>query len=119
MTREALLRMLGEVAAGHATPEAAADRLAWLPVETVSGADGDRDAVPFARLDHHRLLRAGVPEAVYCPGKTVNQVVEICRRFEARGAGFLATRAEPAVRAALREALPAAVENALGRTVTL
>ena len=117
MTRDALLRVLGEVAAGRSTPEAAADRLAWLPVELVSDPAGNGMPDPYARLDHHRLLRGGIPEVVYCPGKTASQVVEICGRFVARGGGFLATRADPATRSALLAAFPAAVESELARTV--
>ncbi len=59
----------------------------------------DRDPVQelgFARLDHHRALRLGHPETVYCPGKGMKRLVAICRGLARRGEGFLATRAEPA-----------------------
>ncbi|MFS8544000.1 MAG: hypothetical protein LOD91_09210, partial [Limnochordales bacterium] len=61
--------------------------------------------VPFARVDHHRAARHGYPEVVFCQGKTPEQVVAVCRRLAARGDGFLATRADEAVRAALAAAL--------------
>ncbi len=52
----------------------------------------------FATLDHHRALRQGFPEVVYCPGKTPDQVVEICARLAETGDGFLATRASDEAR---------------------
>src|SRR5690606_18556166 len=74
---------------------------------------------PIARLDHHRAVRAGVPEVVFCPGKSPAQVVEICRRFADRSGGFLATRADETIRDALAQAFPAATVNPLGSTVHL
>lgn len=73
----------------------------------------------FATLDHHRSLRLGYPEVVFCPGKTVDQISEICARFADRGEGYLATRAEPAVRERLCAEHPGAERNDLGRTVYL
>lgn len=116
MSRDPLLQLLDAVAAGRLTPEGAAERLAWMPVEEVASGDGD---VPFARVDHHRELRQGYPEVVYCPGKTPDQVVEICARLAARGSGFLATRADDEVRRRLAESFPGAEVNTLGRIVHL
>ena len=113
MTPETLLRLLESVAAGDASPTTALERLSWLPVEPV----GDTDA--FARLDHHRALRVGFAEVVFCQGKTAEQSVEICRRLAARDGSFLATRADAVTQDALAAAFPAASVNALGRTVWL
>jgi pyridinium-3,5-biscarboxylic acid mononucleotide synthase len=115
MSPERLLELLEAVAAGQATPAAAAERLAWLPMEEVS--DGGADA--FARVDHHRALRLGFPEVVFCEGKTPEQSVEICQSLAARAGGFLATRANTATQASLAAAFPAAEVNRLGRTVWL
>ncbi len=116
MRRDQLLRLLEDVAGGAVAPERALERLAWSPVEAVDGAP---EGVAFARIDHHRAVRNGHPEVVYCPGKTPEQVVEICARLAARGGGFLATRAEERVRAALVGRFPAAEANELGRIVHL
>ncbi|HEX6132938.1 MAG TPA: nickel pincer cofactor biosynthesis protein LarB [Longimicrobiales bacterium] len=115
MTPEAMLRLLESIAAGEATPSAVLERLAWLPVEEV----GDTSNPPFARLDHHRILRVGFGEVVFCEGKTTEQCVEICRRLAARDSGFLATRTGDAARAALASEFPAADVNDLARTVWL
>jgi pyridinium-3,5-biscarboxylic acid mononucleotide synthase len=52
--------------------------------------------VPFARLDHHRRSGRGTRRWCTGPGKTIPQLLEICRRFARRGDGFLVTRLEPA-----------------------
>lgn len=73
----------------------------------------------FARLDHHRALRQGYPEVVYCPGKTTEQVALICSRLAAAGEGFLATRATDDVRARLAADHPNVRLNPLARTAHL
>ena len=105
MSTDRVLRLLEDVANGSVDPRQAFDRLGWMPSESVGVHDGDVD---YARLDHHRALRVGFPEVVFCEGKTTDQVVAICQRLGAGGAGFLATRADDAKRAALAAAFPAA-----------
>jgi NCAIR mutase (PurE)-related protein len=116
MLPEQVLRILEAVAAGAATPQTALEQLAWQPVEDVHSTDV---ASVAARIDHHRALRLGFPEVVFCEGKTVEQTVEICTRLAARGAGFLATRADKTKREALANAHPHAHINVLARTVHL
>jgi len=111
-----LHRLLAAVAEGGATVEEAARRLAGLGTEHVAGEDG---VAAWARLDHHRGLRVGMPEVVFGQGKTTLQVVEICARLAARDGGFLATRVTPATAATLRERFPAVEVNDLARTVWL
>jgi pyridinium-3,5-biscarboxylic acid mononucleotide synthase len=114
MTRERVLEILHAVAGGAATPQDALHELAWLPIETVrAGADTPE----YARLDHHRELRVGYPEVVFCAGKKLDQVMAICERLVVRDQGFLATRADDDVRAALRARFPTALVNDLGRVV--
>jgi NCAIR mutase (PurE)-related protein len=116
MTPDTLLRLLESVAAGEATPTAALERLAWMPVEEVGNG---REPDAFARLDHHRALRVGFAEVIFCQGKTAEQSVEIARRLAARDGGFLATRADTVTQDALAAAFPDADVNRLGRTVWL
>ncbi|HEV8616035.1 MAG TPA: nickel pincer cofactor biosynthesis protein LarB [Methylomirabilota bacterium] len=94
MDSAALRRLLEEVSTGRVTIEAAVTRLRGLPYEDLG----------FAKVDTHRALRAGGPEAVFCPGKTPQQVVAIVARLIAEHANVLATRAEPAVAAAVAAA---------------
>jgi pyridinium-3,5-biscarboxylic acid mononucleotide synthase len=94
MDKDALRRLLGDVQGGRVDVDAALARLAALPFEDLG----------FARVDHHRALRAGGPEAVFCPGKTVEQIVAIVSRLSAHHANVLATRCEPDVAAAVAAA---------------
>ena len=109
MTPEHLAGLLAEVAGGTLSPEDALDRLRHFPAEEL----------PYARLDHHRMLRQGHPEVVYCAGKTVEQVEGICTRLAATGDGFLGTRATTEQAEALRRQFPALEWNPLARTVVL
>jgi pyridinium-3,5-biscarboxylic acid mononucleotide synthase len=109
VTPEQLEALLAEVAAGRMAPRAAVDRLRHLPFEDIS----------FARVDHHRALRQGQPEVVFCEGKTPDQVLAICERLHAESGSFLGTRATPAVADALRSRFPDLIWNQLARTVHL
>ena len=109
MRAEQLENMLAEVASGRLTPGAALARLRHLPFEDL----------PFARIDHHRSLRQGHPEVVFCEGKTPDQVVAICERLEAADGTFLGTRASEAVANRLQDRFPSTAWNPLARTVHL
>ncbi|MEP6689193.1 MAG: nickel pincer cofactor biosynthesis protein LarB [Gemmatimonadales bacterium] len=109
MKAEQLEVLLADVAAGRLAPRAALDRLRHLPYEDLA----------FARIDHHRALRQGQPEVVFCEGKTLEQVVAICERLAAATGAFLGTRASEAMAEALRRRFPAVQWNAAARTVFL
>jgi NCAIR mutase (PurE)-related protein len=47
----------------------------------------------FAHIDHHRQLRRGFPEVIYCPGKTTEHIVKIFCAMAEKGNNVLATRA--------------------------
>jgi NCAIR mutase (PurE)-related protein len=89
--REKVRALLEAVAAGDVSPEHALGRLRNLPVEDLR----------FARVDVHRSLRHGVPEAVFCQGKTPEQVVAIARRLAEAHDNILCTRAPDATVEAL------------------
>jgi NCAIR mutase (PurE)-related protein len=77
------------------------------------------ERLPFAAIDHLRPVTQGHPEVILCQGKTPAQVVAIAERLAAATGGFLATRSEPAHRAALAARFPRAELSELGRTVYL
>jgi NCAIR mutase (PurE)-related protein len=91
MNREALRALLESVSEGRVSVEDAVSRLRTLPYENLG----------FARVDHHRALRGGAPEAIFCAGKTPSQVVAIAERLSARHPNILATRASDEIVAAL------------------
>jgi hypothetical protein len=77
------------------------------------------EQLPFATVDHLRPITQGHQEVIFCPDKTIGQVVAIAERLEAKSGSFLATRADPGQMAALEARFPRALVNALGRTVHL
>ena len=91
MDREALRRLLEAVSEKRLGVEEAVARLRTLPYENLG----------FARVDHHRSLRGGAPEAIFCQGKTPAQVVAIAERLAAHHPNVLATRASDEVAAAV------------------
>lgn len=109
MTPEQLEALLAEVAAGRVEPALALQRLRHLPFESL----------PFATIDHHRLLRQGQPEVVFAERKTVDQVVGICERLEAASGSFLCTRVSPEQAAALEARFPGVEVHPLARVAHL
>ena len=87
MDREALRALLEDLRAGRVDVDAAVAKLRALPFEDLG----------FAKIDHHRALRGGAPEAVFCLGKTPAQVVAILERLIVHHPNILATRADRAV----------------------
>jgi pyridinium-3,5-biscarboxylic acid mononucleotide synthase len=116
MTADRVLELLESVAAGVSTPAQALEKLAWLPVESVTAVEAD---AAFARLDHHRGVRVGFPEVVYGPGKTPEQVTAICERLSERDGGFLVTRVNEVQAEALQARFPKTVNNRRGRIAWL
>ena len=79
----AMRTLLQRVAAGEVAIDDALASLRALPFEDLG----------FAKVDHHRALRTGAPEVVYCAGKTPAQVAAIFERLAERGEVVLGTRA--------------------------
>ncbi len=93
MQIEQLQKLLEQVKSGELEIDQALEKLRHLPFEDLG----------FANVDHHRQIRRGFPEVIYCPGKTTEQIIEIFGSLAARGNNVLATRAEPEVFDALAE----------------
>jgi len=84
---EQLKKLLRQVRTSKITINDAVEKLRHLPFEDLG----------FARVDHHRQIRRGFPEVIYCPGKTAGQIVSIFESLAAKGNNVLATRATPEV----------------------
>jgi NCAIR mutase (PurE)-related protein len=94
-----IAHLLDDVASGKTSVGGAIDRLRDLPYEPVAGS----------KVDHHRELRTGQPEAVFAPGKTPSQVAEAARALASRATGaVLVTRATTEQARAVLEAVPSA-----------
>lgn len=83
MHENRLQALLSQVANGDLAPEQAVEKLRTLPFESIG----------FAHIDHHRQLRQGLPEVIFCPGKTAAQILEIAGKLRERNELVLATRA--------------------------
>jgi pyridinium-3,5-biscarboxylic acid mononucleotide synthase len=99
MDEPALRQLLADVARGDCHPDDAVRRLRRLPFADLG----------FARVDHHRTLRQGAPEAVYGPGKTPEQCAAIVvELLGASSAPIVLTRAGEVQVAAAQAAAEAA-----------
>jgi hypothetical protein len=98
MTEKRLRLLLNRLRAGRIDIEQALAALRLLPFEDLE----------FAKIDHHRALRKGLGEVVYCEGKTPEQTAQIVSRLRAHNPVVLATRATlehfEAVKRAVRDA---------------
>ncbi|MDI6775195.1 MAG: nickel pincer cofactor biosynthesis protein LarB [Verrucomicrobiota bacterium] len=106
-------------AAGPKPPRRAACATAVPDRRAACSLNCAEDDLGFARVDLHRARRRGMPEAIYCPGKTPAQVVRIMKSIHAASQDILATRAEPALYRAVRRAIPKAVYHEHARAITL
>jgi NCAIR mutase (PurE)-related protein len=104
-----LRKLLEDIHHQRTTPEEGLEALRHLPYEDLG----------FAQIDHHRGLRQGFPEVVFCQGKTLEQVCQIVQRIRATGSDVLATRASPDMFAAVRELFPEAIYHVQGRTIVV
>jgi pyridinium-3,5-biscarboxylic acid mononucleotide synthase len=109
MQAERLRLILSQVRAGTRALEDALEDLRDLPYEDLH----------YARLDHHRALRRGFPEVVYCEGKRTEQIVEILRRLAEKHEHVLATRATAAVYDEVAAALPFAKYHNLAHMIEI
>jgi NCAIR mutase (PurE)-related protein len=103
--------LLEKVKAGEITVEQAEAKLRHLPFEDLG----------FARVDHHRQIRCGLPEVIYCPGKTAEQIISIFSALAEKGNNVLATRAEENIFEALAKTgkFPKARYEKLARAIVL
>ena len=98
MQEERLRQLLSRVANNELSKDEAINELRNLPFESLD----------FATIDHHRQLRQGLPEAIYCPGKTSEQISEIATRLSKNHKLILATRCSAELAAEVKALNPEA-----------
>ena len=94
---------------GELKPDDAVDRLRHLPFEDLG----------FAKVDHHRALRNGMPEVIFGQGKSPKQVAGIFSRLAEHGGNVLATRASEPQFEAVKKVVKKAEYRPLGRAIVL
>lgn len=107
MNETALREMLSAVSSGKLTVNEAMARLRDWPYENLG----------YARIDHHRTLRKGTPEVVFCEGKTPEQAAEIFARIVNRNGRAMATRADQSHAQAICKRQPESIYHPEGRVV--
>lgn len=108
MKNEDLERLLNRVKKGTLSTDEAVRQLGAMSSESLG----------FATIDHHRELRQGFPEVIFCGGKTPFQVATIAGRIVRQGSVLLATRADKAHFAAVRKVVKDARYNQISRTIS-
>ena len=96
MTIKELEHILEQVKSGEKSITDALDSLKYFPYTDLG----------FARIDHHREVRTGYPEIIYCAGKTVQQVQEIFRVMSERENNVIGTRANEKMFKAVKSIIP-------------
>ncbi len=109
MNESQIRQLLEQVHSGEMPVNEATMRLRSLPFEDLG----------FAQVDHHRALRCGFPEVIFCAGKTDAQVGAIAERIVASGNDLLATRATPAMYEAVKAQCPSAAYHDAARTIVV
>ena len=109
MKTESIRKLFEQVRAGKLSPDDAVARLRHLPFEDLG----------FAKVDHHRTLRAGMPEVIFGQGKTPLQVAGIFKRLAQHGQNVLATRASREQFRAVKKAVRGAEFEESARAIVL
>jgi NCAIR mutase (PurE)-related protein len=109
MNSSSLRQLFSQVRAGKLSPDEAVARLRHLPFEDLG----------FAKVDHHRALRQGMPEVIFSEGKTPKQVAGIFARLAQHEGNILATRATEEQYSAVAAQTPRAEYRALARAIVL
>ena len=109
MDRKAVMEILDGYRSGAFSPDEAVEKLKILPYEDLEDI----------KIDHHRALRQGFPEVVFCPGKTIDQVVRAMTELGRMNSNVLASRATPEIYEAVKAVLPEVIYNERARMVVL
>jgi NCAIR mutase (PurE)-related protein len=109
MNPDSMRKLFEDVRRGKLSPDAAVERVRHLPFEDLG----------FAKVDHHRALRNGMPEIIFGQGKSPEQVAGIFARLAEHGGNVLATRATEQQFEAVQQRIPRAEYQSLARAITL
>ena len=109
MNAESIRKLFEEVRRGKVSPDDAVARLRHMPFEDLG----------FAKVDHHRALRAGMPEVIFGERKTPAQVAGIFAKLAQHGGNVLATRADAKQFAAVKKKVRKAEYREAARAIVL
>jgi len=109
LNADSIRKLFEEVRRGKLSPDEGVARLRHLPFEDLG----------FAKVDHHRALRVGMPEVIFGEGKTPAQVAGIFAQLARHGGNVLATRADEKQFAAVRKKVRGAEYREMARAIVL
>jgi len=109
LNAESIRKLFEQVRAGRLSPDDAVEQLRHLPFEDLG----------FAKVDHHRALRVGMPEVVFGERKTPAQVTAIFQRLAKHGNNVLATRATKEQFATVKKVVRAVKYEEVARAIVL
>ena len=117
MDQQRLIDLLAAVSAGALSADQAAQELSSPSFAEV--CVGSAEGTVAARVDHHRAIRTGFPEVIFCQGKTAEQVSAIAAEILAHGDVVLATRATLEQFSAVGEVVADAVWHEAARVIVV
>jgi NCAIR mutase (PurE)-related protein len=109
LNSESIHKLFVQVRAGKVSPDEAVQRLRYLPFEDLG----------FAKVDHHRALRVGMPEVIFGQGKTPAQMAQIFSRLARHDGNVLATRASKQQFVAVKKKVRRAEYHELAQAIVL
>src|SRR5579862_6600164 len=109
MDSSSLRKLMQQVRSGTVSPDEAVARMRHMPFEDLG----------FAKVDHHRRVRSGMPEVIFAQGKTPVQVAKIFKSMAAQGGNVLATKASAEHFRAVKKLVRKAEYREMAQTITL
>jgi len=109
MDTQYLKNLLSQVQNGHMDLDSAMQLLEKLPFENLG----------YARIDNHRCVRTGVPEVIYCEGKTIEQTQGIVQKLSMHNCNIMATRATPEMYEGIKKVVEDCVYHKVARIVVI
>jgi hypothetical protein len=109
MNAESIRNLFQQVRKGEVSPDDAVSRLRHMPFEDLG----------FAKVDHHRALRVGMPEVIFGQGKTPANLAKIFAKLSEHGGNVLATRASAKQFAAVKKSMRKAEYRELAQAIVL
>jgi NCAIR mutase (PurE)-related protein len=109
MNKEYLTKLLSKVQSGELEIDTAIEKLKDLPFEDID----------FCKVDHHRAIRQGVPEVIFCKGKAPEHTAKIFERLIAVNPIVIGTKADSAAFEEVKKITPNAVYHSLAQIITV
>jgi len=107
--KRSLAKILNEFKVGDISADEVMAKLKHLPFEDLG----------FAKLDHHRSLRTGMPEVIFAPGKTTKQIIELIGMMKKSGVDVMVTRTDLSTYRKVKAKFPKATFNTDARIILL